>query len=116
MQDPVRAALKEQRLVLCEEVARDGAQARTLLNAEQRLRVARGMAEVFGEGADELRRSIVGDDVTYVKKRNINYTTCAAVLALARAHGDNPQERIEKSLKKAQTFLVALQNAEDRGY
>ena len=52
--------LREGRLVLCEEVARDGAQAKTLLLGPQRVDLFRRTAEVLGEHADECLVSMVG--------------------------------------------------------
>ena len=52
--------LRDGRLVLCEEVARDGAQAKTLLLGPQRVDLFRRTAEVMGEYADECLVSMVG--------------------------------------------------------
>ncbi len=55
----------------------DGVRAGEEVGADELLTLfgARGREVVaIAEVADELRRSIVGDDVTYVKNRNINYT------------------------------------------
>ena len=52
--------LREGRLVLCEEVARDGAQGKTLLLGPQRVDLLRRTAEVMGEHADECLVSMVG--------------------------------------------------------
>ena len=52
--------LRAGRLVLCEEVARDGAQAKTLLLGPQRVDLFRRTADVMGEHADECLVSMVG--------------------------------------------------------
>lgn len=52
--------LREGRLVLCEEVARDGAQGKTLLLGPQRVDLLRRTADVLGEHADECLVSMVG--------------------------------------------------------
>ena len=49
MEDLVRASAQAGRLVLWEEVARDGAQARTLLSGEERVQVAQAQSALFGE-------------------------------------------------------------------
>lgn len=45
-------------------------------------------------------------------KTNLNYTTCAAVKALAKAN----EPRSKEPLAKAQRFLLFLQNVDDKGY
>jgi len=52
--------IRDGRLVLCEEVARDGAQGKTLLLGPQRVDLLRRTAEVMGEHADECLVSMVG--------------------------------------------------------
>ena len=52
--------IREGRLVLCEEVARDGAQGKTLLLGPQRVDLFRRTAEVMGERADECLVSMLG--------------------------------------------------------
>ncbi len=49
--DPLREALARGSLTFCEEVARDGAQAKTLLSADQRIAIARRHAAILGEDA-----------------------------------------------------------------
>jgi 2-isopropylmalate synthase len=49
MTDPVRESLQAGHLVMWEEVARDGAQAKTLLSGRQRVRLAQLQAAMFGE-------------------------------------------------------------------
>jgi 2-isopropylmalate synthase len=49
MTDPVRESLQAGHLVVWEEVARDGAQAKTLLSGQQRAEIARLQAAMFGE-------------------------------------------------------------------
>lgn len=51
MKDLVRESIQAGRVVIWEEVARDGAQAETLLNAEQRIEIAQSMSAIFGENA-----------------------------------------------------------------
>jgi 2-isopropylmalate synthase len=48
MKDPVRESLQAGHLVIWEEVARDGAQAKTLMSGQERARVARLQAAMFG--------------------------------------------------------------------
>ena len=48
MTDLVRRTVESGRMVIWEEVARDGAQAETLLNGAQRVQIARSMGEIFG--------------------------------------------------------------------
>jgi squalene-hopene/tetraprenyl-beta-curcumene cyclase len=45
-------------------------------------------------------------------RENVNYTTCAAVMAMAKASDD----KYKPMLAKAQRFLKALQSVESRGY
>ncbi len=45
-------------------------------------------------------------------RRNTNYTTCAVMLALAKAHRDE----FSKPLEKAQHYILGIQNIEDRGF
>ena len=52
--------LRDGRLVLCEEVARDGAQGKTLLLGPQRADIFRRTADVLGKHADECLVSMVG--------------------------------------------------------
>ncbi len=52
--------IRDGRLVLCEEVARDGAQGKTLLLGPQRMDLFRRTAEVMGEHAEECLVSMVG--------------------------------------------------------
>ena len=52
--------IRDGRLVLCEEVARDGAQGKTLLLGPQRVDLFRRTADVMGEHADECLVSMVG--------------------------------------------------------
>jgi isopropylmalate/homocitrate/citramalate synthase len=49
--DPLRAALDRGELAFCEEVARDGAQAKTLLDGDQRIELATRHAALLGAGA-----------------------------------------------------------------
>ncbi|HXY99815.1 MAG TPA: hypothetical protein VEI03_07425 [Stellaceae bacterium] len=49
MMDVVRQTAKAGRLVIWEEVARDGAQAKTLMNANQRVAIARATGALFGQ-------------------------------------------------------------------
>ena len=49
MTDPIRQTIQAGHMVLWEEIARDGAQAKTLLNASQRIKIARATAALFGE-------------------------------------------------------------------
>ena len=51
--DPLREGQARGHLAFCEEVARDGAQARTLLNAEQRIEIARRHIAILGDDAFE---------------------------------------------------------------
>ncbi|MEA2043229.1 MAG: hypothetical protein U9N85_11870 [Bacteroidota bacterium] len=53
--DRVYESLKNNRLVFWEEVARDGAQAKTILSAKHRIKIARAHANIFGNnGPDHL--------------------------------------------------------------
>lgn len=52
--------VRDGRLVLCEEVARDGAQGKTLLLGPQRVDLLRRTARVLGDHADECLVSMVG--------------------------------------------------------
>ncbi len=53
--DKIKNALQAKKFVFWEEVARDGAQAKTIMSAEQRIDIARRHAEIFsGFGADHL--------------------------------------------------------------
>jgi squalene-hopene/tetraprenyl-beta-curcumene cyclase len=45
-------------------------------------------------------------------KTNLNYATCAAVLAIAKAR----DPRFDAALKNAQRYVLFIQNAEERGY
>ncbi len=47
-QDPIRATAKAGRMVIWEEIARDGAQGKTLLSANDRLEIAHQEAAIFG--------------------------------------------------------------------
>ena len=51
MVDIIRETVKSNRVVIWEEVARDGAQAKTLLSGEQRVLIARATSKIFGEFA-----------------------------------------------------------------
>ncbi len=51
------------------------------------------------------------DDGSFAE-RNANYTTCAAVLALAKAR----RAEFGPALEKARRYLLGIQNIEDRGY
>ncbi len=53
--DRISISLKNKRVVFWEEIARDGAQAKTLLNAEQRIEIAQMHGDMFGNnGPDHL--------------------------------------------------------------
>ncbi len=53
--DRIKESLREKRFVFWEEIARDGAQAKTILSGEQRAEIARLHADMFnGNGADHL--------------------------------------------------------------
>ena len=55
MNDPVLESVREGHFVLWEEIARDGAQAKTLLSAQQRVDLARAHAAMFGsDGSSHL--------------------------------------------------------------
>ena len=45
-------------------------------------------------------------------QRNANYTTCAAILALAKAK----REAFRPALEKARDYILGIQNVESRGY
>jgi squalene-hopene/tetraprenyl-beta-curcumene cyclase len=45
-------------------------------------------------------------------EESVNYTTCAAINALAKS----THPRAKAAMEKAQTFILAIQNIEDRGY
>lgn len=45
-------------------------------------------------------------------KENLNYTTCAAVLALSGAE----QSELKAQLKRAQRYILGIQNTEDQSY
>jgi 2-isopropylmalate synthase len=49
MIDLIRDTISAGRMVIWEEVARDGAQAETLLTGPQRVKIGRAMAAMFGE-------------------------------------------------------------------
>ena len=49
MTDIVRQTIQLGHIAIWEEIARDGAQAKTLLTGEQRVKIARAQAEMFGE-------------------------------------------------------------------
>lgn len=51
--DRIAGSLRKGQLVFWEEVARDGAQAKTILTAAQRIEIARAHAEIFGENAPD---------------------------------------------------------------
>jgi 2-isopropylmalate synthase len=51
--DPLRKGLRSGGLAFCEEVARDGAQAKTLLDARQRIEIARRHSSLLGAGSEE---------------------------------------------------------------
>ena len=53
--DPIRATANAGRVVIWEEIARDGAQAKTLLSANDRLEIAQIQSSIFGaHGASHL--------------------------------------------------------------
>ena len=53
--DRIAESLKHKRIVFWEEVARDGAQAKTILSADQRIDIARMHGDMFNEnGPDHL--------------------------------------------------------------
>lgn len=51
MEDLIKQSVKNKRIVFWEEVARDGAQAKTILSGEKRVLIAKQTAEIFGEHA-----------------------------------------------------------------
>jgi 2-isopropylmalate synthase len=53
MADIIRQTIKSGKVVIWEEVARDGAQAETLLSGEQRVKIARQQGDIFGEHGPE---------------------------------------------------------------
>ena len=53
MTDIIRKTIQSGHIVIWEEVARDGAQAETLLSGKQRVKIARAHAEIFGEHGPE---------------------------------------------------------------
>ena len=53
MTDIIRNTIQAGHVVIWEEVARDGAQAETLLSGKQRVKIARAQAEIFGEHGPE---------------------------------------------------------------
>jgi 2-isopropylmalate synthase len=53
MTDLIRNTIQSGHVVIWEEVARDGAQAETLLSGKQRVKIAQAQAEIFGEHGPE---------------------------------------------------------------
>ena len=51
--DKIAESLKNKRFVFWEEIARDGAQAKTILSAKQRIEIAKMHAKMFGEHAPD---------------------------------------------------------------
>ncbi|MBN2663023.1 MAG: hypothetical protein JXR68_05190 [Bacteroidales bacterium] len=51
--DRIKKSLEKGRFVFWEEIARDGAQAKTILSAEERIKIARMHASIFGENAPD---------------------------------------------------------------
>lgn len=49
MTDLIRETIQSGHIVIWEEVARDGAQAKTLMTAEQRIKIARAQGKIFGK-------------------------------------------------------------------
>ena len=81
--DPLRRAMASGYLAFCEEVARDGAQAKTLLSADQRVAIARALApnpsvllldeptsaldpELVNEVLEVIRRLAIDDGLTMI--------------------------------------------------
>ncbi len=70
--------------------------------ADQRLAIRQGLAYLIAEQ---------NQDGSFGRE-NVNYTTCAAVLALSMA-GDKQYEPV---LQQAQKYILSIQNIEDRDY
>lgn len=97
--DRVRASARAGRLVLVEEVARDGAQGRTLLDAEQRIAIARAQARIFGDTARDRLVFVAGFPPIAHEEAEIVRRVCAAVdtcqvQTLCRAREDDLRESL----------------------
>jgi len=80
--DRIAQSLDNKRIVFWEEVARDGAQAKTILNAKQRIEIAKAHGKVFNEnGPDHLVfaagfYSIGKEEVDVIKELADNVDNC----------------------------------------
>ena len=74
----------------------------TLLTDEERSTIEQGLDWLAGQQ----------EETGAIGMHTVNYTTCAAVLAMVKS--GNP--RFKGAVEKAQRYLVALQNTEDRNY
>ena len=77
--DGVRRSVRAGRLVLVEEVARDGAQGRTLLDARQRITIAREQARIFGPAAAERLIFVAGFPPIGPEEVDVVRRVCAEV-------------------------------------
>ena len=80
--DRIKKTLQEKRFVFWEEIARDGAQAKTILSGKQRVEIAKMHSKIFGENApDHLVfaagfTSIAPQEVDTIKFLADNVDTC----------------------------------------
>ena len=110
--DRIVNSLQNNRLVFWEEIARDGAQAKTLLTATQRIEIARAFGNFFNEnGPDHLIFaagfvSIAKEEVDIIKKFADEVDNC--YLAVNCRSNKNEISNCIDSIKKAKFGRVAF--------
>lgn len=110
--DRIVESLKNKRFVFWEEIARDGAQAKTILSAKQRIEIAKKHAEIFGaNAADHLVfaagfTSIGKDEVNSIKSLADEVEDCY-IAANCRSSKQEIEQSIE-AVKGAKYPRVAF--------
>jgi len=112
--DPLLHAIRGGQMAFCEEVARDGAQGKTLLNAAQRAEVALRHAAILGEQA---ARGLVfaagfpaiGPEEFSIIRQLAEEVRCCQLLVVTRANDRDVRQAIEslRGARWGRLFLLA---------
>ncbi len=112
--DPLRDAVMEGSLVFCEEVARDGAQAKTLLDVDQRIAIARRHAAILG--ADAFGRLVfaagfpgIARAEREIVRRMSAEVDCCQLMVVCRASRRDIEEAVDslEGARCGRIFIVA---------
>ena len=100
MEDPVINSIKNNKIVFWEEIARDGAQAKTILNTDQRIKVVSNHCKMFGKHAKDHLVFAVGfpticqSEYDTIQKLVNTVSECSMV-----THGRTTKTDVDKSFE-----------------